>query len=108
MGVHIANDTAGAALPQRKETRWMVSCAEIHHCFDPHQPKSGLPKGQQSLTGGSSAAESQHMMTSDRRNITSLCKVSWYHAPKLHEGGQEEDISQVTLGQFSCDFVVFQ
>lgn len=76
MGVHIANATAGAALPQRKETGWAVSCAEIPHVFDPYLPKRGLPKGHQRWTGVSSAAETQHMTTSDRRDSTSLSKVS--------------------------------
>lgn len=39
MGAHVASATAGAALPQREETRWVVSCAEIPHVFDPSLPK---------------------------------------------------------------------
>ena len=39
MGAHIANATTGAALPQRKETGWTVSCAEIPRVFDPYLPK---------------------------------------------------------------------
>lgn len=39
MGARIAKGIAGAALPQRKETGWAVSCAEIPHAFHPYLPK---------------------------------------------------------------------
>lgn len=77
MGSHGASASAGAALFQRKETMWAVSCAEIPWGFDPFLPKWGFPKWQ-SQSGVGSAAESQHMMTLDRKDSISVCTFSWY------------------------------
>lgn len=75
-------------------------------CWDPSILfclNEGSPKDIRASQGRGSAAKSQHMMASDRKDSISVCKFSWYHTPKQLQG-EQENISQCTLGQFSCDF----